>query len=74
MSRLRENLSTPTGSTAWLIGAALAALLLVLACGVVAMNTTIAEIHNDPPGFEGKTVRLEGEVTSRLSSHPDGIS
>ena len=39
-------------------------LLMGAACGT---NTTIAEIQNDPPTYDGQTVTLNGEVTSRLS-------
>lgn len=40
---------------------------LALACGTVATETTIGEIQSDPPSYEGKTVTVKGEVTSRLS-------
>ena len=38
--------------------------LMSTGCG---SSVTIAEIQNDPPTYDGKTVTLEGEVTSRLS-------
>ena len=39
-------------------------LLLTAACS---SRATIGEIQDDPPAYEGQTVTLEGEVTSRLS-------
>jgi len=49
-------------------GSVVAAFLgLALACGTVATETTIGEIQGDPPAYEGKTVTVKGEVTSRLS-------
>ena len=40
---------------------------LVLASIACQRRTTIGEIQNDPPGFEGKTVTVEGDVASGLS-------
>lgn len=40
---------------------------LAIACGTAATETTIGKILADPPAYEGKTVTVKGEVTSRLS-------